>query len=108
MNEANVLHRYHFRDSDVDNDLHMVVGHHAGAPAGALSRAEASVRDKLAAEPVDLAIGMGEVKIVAADSRTLAPPLYVSDIPADEATLRALMSSPAGGGPDGLGRPAAG
>jgi hypothetical protein len=92
MNSANVLHRYHFGDSDVDNDLHLVLGHHRGAPAGALSRAEAAVRDKLAADPVDIAIGTGEVKIVAADSRTLAPPLYVSDIPADEAALLALMS----------------
>ena len=92
MNAAGVLHRYHVGAADVDNDLHLVVGHHAGAPAGALARAEAAVRDTLAADPVDLAIGMDDVKIVAADSHTLAPPLYVSDIPADEAALLALMS----------------
>ena len=32
MNAAGVLHRYHARPADVDNDLHLVVGHHAGAP----------------------------------------------------------------------------
>ena len=90
MNAAGVLHRYHARADDVDNDMHLVVGHHAGAPAGALARATAAVRDELAADPVDLAIALSDVKIVAADSRTLAPPLYVSGVPADEATLLEL------------------
>jgi hypothetical protein len=92
MNAAHVLHRYHFRDTDVDNDLHLVVGHHVGAAASSLERATDAVRGQLAAAGVDIAIGLDDVKIVAADSRTLAPPLYVSGIPADEATLRALMS----------------
>ena len=92
MNEANVRHKYHVHATDVDNDLYLVVGHHAGAPAGALTRATAAVRDRLAADPVDLAIGLTDVKIVAADSHTLTPPLFVGDIPADEASLLALMS----------------
>lgn len=91
MNAAGVRHRYHVRAADVDNDLHLVVGHHRGARAGALARATAAVRDQLAADPVDLAIGLTDIKIVAADSHTLAPPLYVSDIPADEAAVLALM-----------------
>ena len=90
MNAAGVLHRYHARADDVDNDLHLVVGHHAGARASALARATAAVRDKLAAGPADLAIGLSDVKIVAADSHTLAPPLYVSGVPADEATVLEL------------------
>jgi hypothetical protein len=91
MNAANLLHRYHARDTDVDNDLHLVVGHHASAAAGDVDAAVRAVRDKLAADPVDVAISLGDVKIVAADSHTLAPPLYVSGIPADEAILRTLM-----------------
>jgi hypothetical protein len=94
MNAAGVLHRYHARPADVDNDLHLVVGHQAGAPAGALARATAAVRDTLAADPADLAIGLSDVTIVAADSHTLAPPLYVSRVPADEATLRDLLAAP--------------
>ena len=90
LNAAGVLHRYHARADDVDNDLHLVVGHHAGARASALARATAAVRDKLAADPADLAIGLSDVKIVAADSHTLAPPLYVSGVPADEATVLEL------------------
>jgi hypothetical protein len=92
MNAANVRHRYHAGPGDVDNDLHLVVGHHAGATAGALARATTAVRDKLAADPADLAIGLADVKIVAADSHTLAPPLYESGIPAGEAAVLALMS----------------
>jgi methanogenic corrinoid protein MtbC1 len=92
MNAAGLLHKYHARDTDVDNDLHLVVGHQAGAAAGGgVDRAVAAVRERLAADPVEFAIGLGDVKIVAADSHTLAPPLYVSDIPADEAILRTLM-----------------
>ena len=81
MNAAGVLHRYHARPGDVDNDLHLVVGHQDGAPAAALARATAAVRDKLAADPADLAIALSDVTIVAADSHTLAPPLYVSGVP---------------------------
>jgi hypothetical protein len=91
MNAAGALHRYHARPADVDNDLHLVVGHHAGAPAGALARATAAVRDKLAADPADLAIGLADVTIVAADSHTLAPPLYVSGVPAAAAEVLALV-----------------
>ena len=91
MNAAGVLHRYHTGPADVDNDLHLVVGHHAGAPAGALARATAAVRDKLAADPADLAIGLSDVTIVAADSHTLAPPLYVSGVPAAADDVLALV-----------------
>ena len=91
MNAAGVLHRYHTRPGDVDNDLHLVVGHQAGAPAAALARATAAVRDKLAADPADLAIALSDVTIVAADSHTLAPPVYVSGIPAAAADVLALV-----------------
>jgi hypothetical protein len=92
MNAAHVLHRYHVRGTDVDNDLHLVVGHHADAAPSSLERVTDAVRGQLAAAGLEIAIGLDDVKIVAADSPTLAPPLYVSGIPADEATLRALMS----------------
>jgi hypothetical protein len=92
LNAAGLLHRYHARPGDVDNDLHMVVGHHAGAPAATLDLATAAVRDMLAAEPADLAIGLGDVKIVAADSHTLAPPLYISGIPADVASVLGCLT----------------
>jgi len=91
MNAAGVLHRYHSRPADVDNDLHLVVGHHAGAPAGALARATAAVRGKLAADPADLAIGLSDVTIVAAYSHTLTPPLYVSGVPAAADDVLALV-----------------
>jgi hypothetical protein len=92
MNAAGLLHRYHAHPGDVDNDLHMVVGHHAGAPAATLDRAAAAVRDMLAGRPADLAIGLPDITIVAADSHTMAPPLYVSGIPADEASVRDYLT----------------
>jgi hypothetical protein len=92
MNAANVLHRYHQSDAAIDDDFYLVVGHHTGAPASALDRAARAVREYLAASPLDVAIGASEVKIVAADSHTMAPALFVSDIPADEVALRELMS----------------
>ena len=91
MNAAGVLHRYHAKPADVDNDLHLVVGHQAGAPAAALARATAAVRDKLAADPADLAIALSDVTIVAADSHTMAPPVFVSAIPAAAADVLALV-----------------
>jgi hypothetical protein len=91
MNAAGVLHKYHRGDADVDDDLYLVVGHHEGAPAGALQRAAAAVRDRLAADPVELAIGLADVRIVAADSHTLAPALFSGGIPVDAQTLLALM-----------------
>ena len=91
MNAAGVLHRYHTKPTDVDNDLHLVVGHQAGAPAAALARATAAVRDKLAADPADLAIALSDVTIVAADSHTMAPPVFVSGIPAAAADVLALV-----------------
>jgi len=90
MNAANVLHRYHRREGDVDDDFYLVVGHHADAPAGALGRAVRSVREKLAADPIEIEIGADDVKIVAADSHTLAPPLFVGDIPVAASTLLAF------------------
>jgi len=91
MNAAGVLHRYHARPGDVDNDLHLVVGHQAGAPAAALTRAAAAVRAMLADSAADLAIGLADVKVVAADSHTLAPPLYVSGLPAAASDVLALV-----------------
>lgn len=92
MNAANVLHKYHDREQDVDDDFYLVVGHRSGAPGAAVQRAVDAVRDKLASDPADVDIGLSDVRIVAADSPTLAPPLLVSEIPADEAALRRLMS----------------
>ncbi len=91
MNAAGVLHKYHRGGADVDDDLYLVVGHHDGGPAEAVERAAAAVRDRLAASPVQLSIGLADVSVVAADSHTLAPPLLTGGIPVDAAALLALM-----------------
>lgn len=97
VNAAGVLHRYHFGYEDVDNDLHMVVGHTDGDadPAGTRAAA-AAVRTWLADNPAEAAIALDDVTVVASDSRTMTPPLYVSAIPANEAVLLGLMRSAPG------------
>lgn len=92
MNAAGVLHKYHRRDSDIDDDFYLVIGHHVGAPASALGRAVTAVRDLLAAGPLDLAIGLGDVTVVAADSPTMATPSFTGAVPVDEVIMQALMS----------------
>lgn len=99
VNAAGVLHRYHFGYEDVDNDLHLVVGHtdSDAEPAGTrAAAAAAAVRTWLADNPAEAAIALDDVTVVASDSRTMAPPLYVSAIPADEAVLLGLMRSAPG------------
>jgi hypothetical protein len=91
LNSAGLLHRYHQRATDVDDDVYLVIGHHAGAPAAALAEAVRAVRERLAEHPVEAEIGLADVKIVAADSHTMAPPIFVGDIPVDEATLLSLI-----------------
>jgi hypothetical protein len=90
LNAAGLLHRYHAREDDIDGDLHIVVGHHRGAPARVLDGAVAAVRDELAAHPVEFGIAIGDVKVVAADSHTMAPPLYAGGLPVDASTVVAL------------------
>jgi hypothetical protein len=99
LNAAGLLHRYHARDDDIDGDLHLVVGHHRGPGPGGpgpgpLHDAVTAVRDALAARPVEFGIAIGDVKVVAADSHTLTPPLYVSPIPADASAVLALAANP--------------
>jgi hypothetical protein len=91
MNAANLLHRYHQHPGDIDDDFYLVVGHHHDAPPSALETAARTVRAKLAADPIDIEISRRDVKIVAADSHTLSPPLFTGDIPVHEATIRELV-----------------
>ena len=44
MADAGVWHWYHDSPQDIDNDLHLVIGHHDGAPAADVTGAVGSVR----------------------------------------------------------------
>ena len=100
LNAAGLLHRYHARDDDVDGDMHIVVGHHRGASDAALRGAVVAVREALAAGPVSFDIGLGDVKVVAADNHRLAPPLYVGSVPVDASTVLGLAVALLTGVPD--------
>lgn len=91
MTAAGVLHRYHAGPADVDDDLHLVVGHYAAdAAPGRVQAAVGAVREYLAAHPVDVLVGPGQVRLLAADSPTLTAPWFSSALPVDAADVARL------------------
>ena len=91
MADAGVLHRYHRGPADVDDDFHLVVGHYAtGAPAATVQAAVAAVRAYLAARPIEVRIGAGQVRLLAADSPTLAAPWFSAALPVPPAEVARL------------------
>ena len=87
MNDANIWHWYHETSADVDNDFHLVVGHHNGVPQHETAEAVSRVRAYLAQHPVRIEVGVDQVSIIAADSPTLAPARFVGRLPVDPADL---------------------
>ena len=96
LNAAGLLHRYHRKPEDVDGDMHIVVGHHLGAPPEALDRAVRAIRGMLAANPVTFDIAASDVRVVAAESATLAPVLLAAPIPVEAGTVQAFTGTPEG------------
>jgi hypothetical protein len=91
MASAGVLHRYHAGPGDVDDDFHLVVGHYAAeTEPGRVQRAVVAVREYLAAHPVDVLVGPDQVRLLAADSPTLAAPWFSSKLPVDPGVVARL------------------
>jgi hypothetical protein len=91
MGEANILHWYHDSPADVDDDFHMVVGHHAEAAPATTAAAVAAVREHLSEHPIDIAVGSQQVTIIASDSPTLAPALFAGQITKDNSEIIELF-----------------
>ena len=87
MNNANVMHWYHASAADVDNDFHLVVGHHDGVPEHETNKAVRAVRSYLAQHQVQVEVGADQMTIIAADSPTLAPAQFIGRLPVDPADL---------------------
>jgi hypothetical protein len=88
MNDAGVWHYYHQDPDDVENDFHLVVGHHTqGVTAEMAAESVRGVRAQLSEEVVDVSVGIEQVFIVAADSSTLAPARFVGRLPVDRDQL---------------------
>jgi hypothetical protein len=87
MNEANILHWYHESATDVDNDFHLVVGHHDGVPEHETKDAVRAVRAYLARHPVQVEVGADQMTIIAADSPTLAPAQFIGRLPVEAAEI---------------------
>ncbi len=90
LSQANIPHWYHDGPADVDNDLHLVVGHLTTAPPDGAAAAVQAVRNYLAEHPVHLEVGVGQLAIVASESSTLAPAEFVGRLPVDPARLARL------------------
>lgn len=90
MNEANIFHWYHDSPTDIDNDFHLVVGHHDGISPDEAAAAVDAVRTYLAQHPVQIDVGVDQVSIIAADSPTLAPAQFISPLPADPGDIAKL------------------
>lgn len=85
MNDANILHWYHESATDIDNDFHLVVGHHNGASQYEITEAVRYVRGYLARHPVQIQVGVDQIAIIAANSPTLAPAQFIGRLPVDPA-----------------------
>jgi hypothetical protein len=91
MTEAGVLHRYHRAPGDVDDDFHLVIGHYGNAAdPGAVAAAVSAVRVYLADHPVELRVSLDDVRIIAADSPTLAAPRFCAGLPLAASQLARL------------------
>jgi hypothetical protein len=90
MTAAGVLHRYHRTGADVDDDFHLVLGHCAGAAPDRVAVAVSAVRDRLAGHPVDVTVGLDQLRIIASDTPTLASLRFSSGLPVAPAQVAAL------------------
>src|ERR1039457_777491 len=91
MNDANIMHWYHESSTDIDNDLHLVIGHH-NRPAEHEVREEAvhCVRAYLAQHPVQIEVGVDQVVVIAANSPTLAPAQFIGPLPLNPVDIAGL------------------
>jgi hypothetical protein len=87
MNDANIVHWYHRSSTDIDNDLHLVIGHHNGASQRETKEAVSAVGTYLARHPVQVEVGVDQIAIIAADSPTLAPARFIGRLPIDSADI---------------------
>jgi hypothetical protein len=95
MTAAGVLHRYHRTPAAVDDDFHLVVGHYADGPPDRVAAVVNAVRHYLAGHPVDVQVGLDQVRIVASDTPTLAFLRFSSGLPVQPAEVAALYRASA-------------
>jgi hypothetical protein len=90
MNEANIGHRYHQSPVDIDNDLHLVIGHLDGSGHPAIDLVERDVRAYMADHPCYVEVGVDQVSIVAADAPSLATASFVGSLSIGPAEIEQL------------------
>jgi hypothetical protein len=90
MSDANILHWYLNSPTDIDNDFHLVVGHHEGIPPHRATQAVRAVRSYLARHPVEVDVGVDQISVIAANTPALAPARFISRLPVDPADILRL------------------
>jgi hypothetical protein len=90
LSQANIPHWYHSGPGDVDNDLHLVVGHLTTASPDAAAAAVHAVRSYLAGHPTELEVGVEQLAVIASYSATLAPAEFVGRLPVKSASIARL------------------
>lgn len=91
MKDANIMHWYHESPTGIDNDFHLVVGHHDDAAPAEISAAGAAVREYLAEHPAEVDVSIDDVAVIASDSPTLVPAKFIGRIPEDRAAIMELF-----------------
>jgi hypothetical protein len=91
MNSAHIMHWYHKSHADIDNDFHVVVGHHADASPSVTSAAAKEVRNYLTKHPIEISVDVRQVAIITSDSPTLAPANFIGRIPEDHEDIMKLF-----------------
>lgn len=91
MNDANIMHYYHESLTDIDNDFHIVVGHHSDAPPATISAAVEAVRSYLVKHPAEINVGIQQATIITSDTPTLMPAYFIGRIPEDHVDIMRLF-----------------
>jgi hypothetical protein len=91
MNDANIMHWYHQSLADIDNDFHLVVGHHADASPSANSEAVEAVRSYIANNPVEISVDTSKLAIITSNSPTLLPACFMGRVTEDRAAIMELF-----------------
>jgi hypothetical protein len=90
MNDANIMHWYHESSTDIDNDLHLVIGHHNWPSEHDVREAVHCARAYLAQHPVQIEVGVDQIVVIAANSPTLAPAQFIGRLPLNPVDIAGL------------------
>jgi hypothetical protein len=90
LNSANIWHYYHQSPIDVDNDLHLVLGHLDGSDQLTVDSAVQGVRSYMTYHPFYVEVGVDQISIVAANAPSLSSASFVGGLSSDPEEIATL------------------